>query len=72
MVTGTTITASSRLTPVLVLSLIVTAAFAAIVIWKSDRIRHYNRVFTELENNYRYVKEERIMIDEDMPVTGGC
>ena len=39
------------------LMLLVPAIFAYLVIWKSDRIRHFNKTFAEYEENYRYEKE---------------
>ena len=56
--TGVTITASHLLAWEQFLPLGAAAVFAWLVFWKSDRIRHYNKVFAEHEKNYRYVKEE--------------
>ena len=54
IVTGMTVTAS-QLTMVQFLSLVVAAVFGFLVFWKHPRLRHYNRVFAEYEENYRYV-----------------
>jgi len=57
IVTGVTITASSQLTMEQFLLLVVTAVFAFVVFWRSDRLRHYNKTFAEYEENYRYEEE---------------
>jgi len=57
IVTGVTITASSQLTMREFLLLVVAAVFGFFVFWKHPRLRHYNRVFAEHEENYRYEEE---------------
>ena len=32
--------------------------FGGLIFWKSDRIRHYNKVFAAHEENYRYEEDE--------------
>ena len=47
------------------LLLILSAAFALLVFWKTPILKHYNNALAEFEDNYRYVKEEAIIIDEN-------
>lgn len=57
IVTGVTITASSRLTWEHFFLLAMTAAFGYFIFWKHPRLRHFNKTFAEHEDNYRYEKE---------------
>ena len=45
--------------------LLALAVFGYVVLFKSRRVRHYYKTLREFDDDYRYVKEEPIIIDEN-------